>query len=179
MSVRRRASFDSDSEDGFFEGYSLSGDAPANELPSPCKIRMNGNRRSFSERVDDLLRAKARDEAVPEDYQTPKRRRLAPLCAVTPVTPSAPPQKPKTRPERCVSVSEPTPMQTTPPPPMGLASLRAALASKGESAAADARATFESVGWRPTIRGFPAGASEGSGRPAPASADGWRPPHSV
>ena len=32
----------------------------------------------------------------------------------------------------------PTPMQTTPPPPMGLASLRAALASKGESAAADA-----------------------------------------
>ena len=26
-------------------------------------------------------------------------------------------------------------MQTTPPPPMGLASLRAALASKGESAA--------------------------------------------
>ena len=137
MSVRRRASFDSDSEDGFFEGYSLSGDAPANELPSPCKIRMNGNRRSFSERVDDLLRAKARDEAVPEDYQTPKRRRLAPLCAVTPVTPSAPP-KVKTRPERCVSVSEPTPMQTTPPPPMGLASLRAALASKGESAAADA-----------------------------------------
>ena len=138
MSVRRRASFDSDSEDGFFEGYSLSGDAPANELPSPCKIRMNGNRRSFSERVDDLLRAKARDEASPGDYQTPKRRRLAPLCAVTPVTPSAPPQKPKTRPERCVSVSEPTPMQTTPPPPMGLASLRAALASKGESAAADA-----------------------------------------
>ena len=138
MSVRRRASFDSDSEDGFFEGYSLSGDAPSNELPSPCKIRMNGNRRSFSERVDDLLRAKARDESVKEDYQTPKRRRLAPLCAVTPVTPSAPPRKPETRPERCVSVSEPTPMQTTPPPPMGLASLRAALASKGESTAADA-----------------------------------------
>ena len=57
---------------------------------------------------------------------------------MTPVTPSAPPRKPETRPERCVSVSEPTPMQTTPPPPMGLASLRAALASKGESAAADA-----------------------------------------
>ena len=137
MSVRRRASFDSDSEDGFFEGYSLSGDAPANELPSPCKIRMNGNRRSFSERVDDLLRGKARDETHGEDYQTPKRRRLAPLCAVTPVTPSAP-QKPKTRPERCVSVSEPTPMRTTPPPPQTFASLRAALASKGESAAADA-----------------------------------------
>ena len=67
MSVRRRASFDSDSEDGFFEGYSLSGDAPANELPSPCKIRMNGNRRSFSERVDDLLRGKARDETHGED----------------------------------------------------------------------------------------------------------------
>ena len=57
------------------------------------------------ERVDDLLRAKARDEAVPEDYQTPKRRRLAPLCAVTPVAPSGRRQKPKTRPERCVSVS--------------------------------------------------------------------------
>ena len=137
MSVRRRASLDSDSEDGFFEGYSLSGDAPANELPSPCKIRMNGNRRSFSERVDDLLRGKARDETRGEDYQTPKRRRLAPLCAVTPVTPSAP-HKPKTRPERCVSVSEPTPMRTTPPPPQTFASLRAALASKGESAAADA-----------------------------------------
>jgi len=94
MSVRRRASFDSDSdsdsEDGFFEGYSIGGDAPANELPSPCKIRMNGNRRSFSERVDDLLRGKARDETHGEECQTPKRRRLVPLCAVTPATRRAP-----------------------------------------------------------------------------------------
>ena len=38
MSVRRRASFDSDSEDGFFEGYSIGGDAPVDTKDQTCYI---------------------------------------------------------------------------------------------------------------------------------------------
>ena len=145
MATLRRDSFDSDCSEGYFEGYSLNGNS-ANETPSPGKGRIDTNPRSFDERVGELMQSKARD-LEKQAARSPKRRRFSPIApiAVSPDArmrarpPTPAPASLMIRPGRSVSFGEP--MATTPPTAQ-FASLRAALASQGESTAADALLDF-------------------------------------